>query len=1205
MEFDRAVQIWVDRLEGRERKKGLGSGYLVAPRLVLTTAHVLHHMDPDADNPLTVTLPDTSDQQFPAVVRWQPTDDRVDAALIEIAEGSGWQAPQSLGDLLTRPPQRYGLIIGTRPREVTGIGFPRMQKDGTVGQRGSEQFFGHIAPGTGSLASRYELISRDPTFAAADTLGGGSRWSGMSGAAVLTVDNDGDDLLCGVVRRDRQADAGGTRLTATPAASLLADKAFRDLITEHTGWEPALEPVEPSRLLKPAAADRSLLSPAALLRADAEAVTFHGRDTELADLQAWCENGTPAIQVRVLTGPGGQGKTRLARRLTDTLSWDRRWATGHLRSDLTDAPTPGAAPADFATLATSLNLLLVVDYAETRLRLVSSLITHLHRSRHRVRVLLLARSDGPWRTDAAEATPAVRDLLNRDPVVPLAPLIPTSKPAQDRHDAFRSAAQGLAFLLPLLRQPAYDWTALAATLRSPADLHDSRYDNVLTLQMTALVALLQHGPRPVDTASGTPLEATLLLHEKRFWKGSAKGVDLTLPISTLGAAVAVASLCGAGTQDEAKCVMTTLPDLPDQQAALAAKWVRSLYPPDGGRYWGSLQPDRIAEYHASYTLTEDDSTLPALLGAAAPGQQAQLVTVLARASIAHYNADRASDSEHVLRALDTALDIVPLAYRAAQAVSDALPYPSRITSHLALRLTTNLVHAYQQWVVDSPDVYESGLAISLTNLSNRLAEVGRKSEALAPIEQAVEIARRLAVDNAAAYEPDLAKSLTNLDSCLGVVGRHDEAVAAGEEAVEIHRRLAVDNAAAYEPGLATSLSNLASCLGVVGRHDEAVAAGEEAVEIHRRLAVDNAAAYEPGLATSLSNLGIELGEMGCQDEAVAADEEAVEIHRRLAVDNAAAYEPGLATSLTNLGLRLAEVGRGSEALAPSKQAVEIRRRLAVDNAAAYEPALATSLANLGDRLAEVGRKGEALAVTEEAVKIHRRLAVDDPAVCEPDLARWLTNLGDRLAEVGRKGEALAVTEEAVEIRHRLAVDDPAVHESGLAISLANLGDWLAEVGRKGEALAVTEEAVEIRHRLAVDDPAVHEPPLSYSLTALSNRLVEAGREGEALAVTEEAVKIHRRLAVDNPAVYRPVLADSLINLTAKLAVTGDLSGALRVTGEAVELFRKYLVTMPSLLPRLHDVLGLQAELLEGLWRPKDARKVRRWLRENPLPRDSH
>ncbi|MFI0923379.1 tetratricopeptide repeat protein [Streptomyces sp. NPDC021012] len=997
------MQIRVDRLRGGKRTRGFGSGYLVAPRLVLTAAHVLDDLDPDAGKPVTVSLPDTGEREYHAVVCWQRRDDTADAALIEVADGQdGWQVPQSLRDLITRPPQRYGLIIGNRPLPVTATGFPRMQKNADDGRRLDEQLTGLIAPGTGALAGRYEISSTDPTPGAEVT--GGSRWSGMSGAIVLADDGFGGDLLCGVVRRDRLAD-GGTRLTATTAADLLTDDAFRALVKEHTGWEPVLEPIEPASLLTPVTVDRDFRSPAALLRADTEAVAFHGRDTELADLHAWCENGPPSLSIQVVTGPGGQGKTRLARRLTDTLGW-HGWVTGHLRSDLTDDPTLDGTPPDFTTLNTALPLLLVVDYAETRPRLLRRLITHLHRSRHRVRLLLLARSDGEWRTGSLQAIPAVRDLLEEAPVTPLAPLIPTSRPAEDRRNAFHRAAGDLARLLPLVPTlPACDWLSLAAELKPSADLHDHRYGNVLTLQMTALVDLLQHGPHPVDAAPGTPPERTLLKHEDRFWEASAKAPahKLGLNASTLGAAVAVAALCGAGTRDEAVQVITTLPGIPDHRAASAADWLASLYPSDGDRYWGSLQPDRVAEHHASHVLESEAVSLPALLAAGSPAQQAQAIVVLARAAIAHYNAGRTVNSEHVLHSLDTALGTTPLTRPALQAAAVALSYPARVTVPLALALTTALVQANRQLAAADPAAYEPDFAASLSNLSNRLTEAGRRAEALAAAEQAVEIYRRLTAADSAAYEPRLAASLSNLGLDLPEAGRHVEALAAAEQAVEIYRRLTAADLATYEPRLAASLSNLSIRLSVAGRGTEALTAAEQAVEIRRRLAAANPAAYEPDLAVSLSNLSNRLTEAGRHVEALATAEQAVEIRRRLAATNPAAYEPGLAVSLSNLGNRLREAGRHAEALATAEQAVEIRRRLAATNPAAYEPGLAQSLTGLS-MTAVVGDPSGALRMTTEAVELYLR-HIDTTLTLLPGLYAVLTVQATALDKLGRSQDA--------------------------------------------------------------------------------------------------------------------------------------------------------------------------------------------------------
>ncbi|MEV5434472.1 tetratricopeptide repeat-containing serine protease family protein [Streptomyces sp. NPDC052682] len=1203
MEFDRRAQIRVSRAGTKGR--GFGSGYLIAPRLVLTAAHVLEGMDQTARDPVTVCLPDTGAREFPATVRWQRWDEKVDAALIEVRDGDDWQTPQSLADLLARPPQRYGLLIGTRPHPVTATGFPRMQKDPDDGRRLDEQLTGRITPGTGALASRYEISSTDPTPGTGSF--DDSRWAGISGAALLTDDGLGGDMLCGVIRRDRQAGAGA-RLTATPAAHLLNDTDFRALVTEHTGWEPVLEPVEPAALLTPAASERLLDSPASLLRADAEAVTFHGRDSELTDLHAWCQDDPPTIAVQVWTGPGGQGKTRLARRLTDLLS-HHGWATGHLRPDLTDHDTP----PDFTPLITALPLLIVVDYAETRPRLLRRLITCLHRSRHRVRLLLLARSDGEWRTDATlrEADAATRRLLKEAHPIELAPLIPRSRPAQDRRTAFADAAGDLArLLLRVHTVPDYDWSALAAALQPPDDLSHPRYDNALTLQLTALVTLLQHGPKPADASPGTPAEEILLEHEGSFWEASAQApaFKLNLPTTTLATAVAVAALCGATTTEAATHVLRTVADLPADKTARTAAWLARLYPAEPGRYWGSLQPDRVAEYHASQILEEDGIALPALLAAGTPAQQGQIITVLARAVIAHYNAGRTKRSEHLLRTMDTTLASTTLSYQGIQTATAALPHPSRITAPLALRLTSSLAQANGQLAQADPDVYEPDLASSLSNLGIRLSEAGRRSEALAAGQEAVEIYHRLAADNPSAYEPDLAGSLSNLGIRLSQAGRWSEALAATEEAVEIRRRLVADNPSAYEPDLARSLSNLGNRLSEAGRWSEALAAGQEAVEIYHRLVADNPAAYEPDLAGSLSNLGIRLSEAGRRSEALAAEQKAVEIRRRLAADNPAAYEPDLASSLSNLGIRLAEAGRRSEALTAEQKAVEIRRRLAADNPAAYEPDLAGSLSNLGARLAEAGRWSEALAAAEEAVEIYHRLAADNPAAYERDLAGSLSNLGARLAEAGRRSEALAAAEEAVEIYHRLAADNPAAYERDLAGSLSNLGIRLSEAGRWSEALAATEEAVEIRRRLAADNPAAYEPDLARSLSNLGIRLSEAGRRSEALAAEQKAVEIRRRLAADNPAAYEPDLASSLSNLGIQLSEAGRRSEALAAEQKAVEIRRRLATDNPAAyepdLARSLSNLGIRlseaGRRSEALTATEEAVEIRRRLAaDNP------
>jgi tetratricopeptide (TPR) repeat protein len=1006
MEFDRRVQVRVHR---PGKKRGFGSGYLVAPRLVLTAGHVLGDASGPRPGTVTVCRPDAGDQEFPATVRWYRKDDAVDGALVEVDDGHGWEPPESLADLRTRPPQRWGQIIGTRPHTVTIAGFPRMQRSPGDGRRLDEQLTGTIRPGTGSLARRYEVFSTDPTIPVElppDSKGTG--WSGMSGAALLC-----GDLLCGVVRRDRQA-TGGTRLTATPLNALLVDDAFHALVTAHCQWEPILEPAEPAGLLTPAARERDLRSPAMLLRADVEAVTFHGRDHELDQLLHWCLHDPDTFSVRVLTGPGGQGKTRLARHLTDTLR-QQGWITGYLRANL-----PDTTAADLSGLDTAYPLLVAVDYAETRPHLVRHLTEHLHTTRHPTRLLLLARSDGPWRTDTLGATAPAREVLAAALVMDLIPLFPRSAPPGARTNAFSRATADLARLLPHLSGLLEaDWAAVAAMVPAPHDLADPRYESVLTLQMTALTALLQHGPEPVETTLDEPAEATLLRHEQRYWEDTAKTPAFQLGdlrTTTLQRAVAVAAVCGAADRAEAEATVRKVPGLPPARALDAAEWLRSLYPAGPDRYWGSLQPDRVAEYHAARLLTGPGTPLPTLMSGASADQQAQVITVLARAAIGHYNARRTAESESILQALNTALDATTLHTEALQNATATLPSPAHVLNAFALRLANELTHAHRQLAQENPAAFEPYLARSLRHLGVQLSRVGREEEAVAAEQQAVKILRPLAQRDPA-LEPYLAESLNDLGVDLSAVGQKDQAWIATGQAVEIYRRLAAINPAIFEPDLANSLSNEGFDAWAAGQQEWAVAIEQESVEIYRRLARANPAAFEPDLAHTLSRLGILLSLVGRRGEALAAEQQAVEIRRRLAAENPAAFEPGLAISLNNLGLRLSEMGRRGEALAAAQQAVEIRRRLAADNPAAFEPGLARSLwASASVRVELQHDFPGALRAVEEAVGRFRRLVAARPAVFVRDLREVLGTQADVLDGLGRTGEA-------DKIRRRLATED--------------------------------------------------------------------------------------------------------------------------------------------------------------------------------------
>jgi hypothetical protein len=73
---------------------------------------------------------------------------------------------------------------------------------------------------------------------------------------------------------------------------------LRERGARHEGWQGTVEKAPPQ-------------SRARLLDPRREVVGFVGRESELAELAAWCQDNR-AGRLRLVTGPGGVGKTRLA-----------------------------------------------------------------------------------------------------------------------------------------------------------------------------------------------------------------------------------------------------------------------------------------------------------------------------------------------------------------------------------------------------------------------------------------------------------------------------------------------------------------------------------------------------------------------------------------------------------------------------------------------------------------------------------------------------------------------------------------------------------------------------------------------------------------------------------------------------------------------------------------------------------------------------
>ena len=114
-----------------------------------------------------------------------------------------------------------------------------------------------------------------------------------------------------------------------------------------------------------------------------------------------------------------------------------------------------------------------------------------------------------------------------------------------------------------------------------------------------------------------------------------------------------------------------------------------------------------------------------------------------------------------------------------------------------------------------------------------MADLGRREDALAAIEEAVTLHRDLAAARPDAFTPDLAMSLNNLPTSSPTWAAARTPWPPSRRPSPCYRDLAAARPDAFTPDLAMSLNNLANRLADLGRREDALAAIEEAVTLRR------------------------------------------------------------------------------------------------------------------------------------------------------------------------------------------------------------------------------------------------------------------------------------------------------------------------------------------------------------------------------------
>ncbi|MFX0581117.1 tetratricopeptide repeat protein [Nocardia nepalensis] len=922
-----------------------------------------------------------------------------------------------------------------------------------------------------------------------------------------------------------------------------------------------------------------------------------GRDGELDDLLRWMNTPEP-LAVRLIHASGGQGKTRLVRRLCE-LAAPAGWVAWRAFRVIETVDRAGTIE-----LTDQHELLLVVDDAhQWGTPALKALLDNIHsvaaRSDIKIRVLLLARATGFWWASIAT------HLDDREVAYDAMELAPLGL-RYSRRQVFDSAVG--AFVRTMYNPPPHVRQRDPAEYRSNLDLSGDRFESVLSLHMAALAAIHARRQGTALTLSSTSVSAYLLQHEYADWNSQFDQGLITTTTETLRRVVYLAILTGGLARADARSLLTRViggldfarleriiddhgrcysapvdshsvltPLQPDQlgeafisliipghpehppQAAASDPWVvdatHRLLAPEGGTppQWAPTALTRLVEAAERWPHITTNVLCPVL-------ERTPAIATCAGGVVLARLADLTGMPLTILRAIRRSLTDSPSTdpdmVAAVQSLDEAL-LPQRIAdsdepvskADLSMRYATRL---------------------DANNLPHQALEVTR---------QAIRLYRTAPQSTSASQLAKIARAEIALSRRLNRVGRPPQAVKSARKAVALYRLAVEQDSSTHISGLAEALDNLATCLEHARRPLQALDPALEAVEHYRDLAATDSNAAVANLASTLSNLSAVLVKLERLDEAVKILHEAIALDgQQLGKPTAAVDVPNYARRLTNVGELLGRTGHPREGIEASREAVALQRQLAERDPRANLHDLASSLMNLGRLLGRLGQPQEALDATQEAVDLRRRLADIEPDTYTAELAQAVHNLSIDLTNLGKPEQALDAAREAVGLYRSLTKKKPQIHIAALAKVLFGLANRLGDLGQAHKALEPAREAVAIYRRLVKANTDIHLPELAVALSNLSVWLGTTGQAEEALENAQESVALLQRLSDISADAYLADLAHAMGNAAVQLNAVGRPREALETVDEAIVLGRRLVEKHGTHVPRLARMLWICAEI---------------------------
>ncbi|KOU50222.1 helix-turn-helix domain-containing protein [Streptomyces sp. WM6378] len=286
--------------------------------------------------------------------------------------------------------------------------------------------------------------------------------------------------------------------------------------------------------------DQARRQPSQLLDTDREWVGFVGGNAPLERLRLWCKPSSdrPRIRLRLLRGPAGQGKSRLAAHFAAARcnpgNPATNWTTFHVLQE--GSPATASQRPSLPRVAGAQGYLLIVDDIERwRLEDLENLLYQCKQQQvGEIRILFITRSSGMWWARISNyASDLGMEVDEQD--------LPSVTGELDRGLLFAGARKSFAKVLRPRPQPD-----------TPVpDLSGDGFATVLAIHMAALADV--HAQCSGDRAPHKPeqVAAYLLGREAQHWASLAATTRMSTDPWVLAQVVYTAALTGPLTQEDA------------------------------------------------------------------------------------------------------------------------------------------------------------------------------------------------------------------------------------------------------------------------------------------------------------------------------------------------------------------------------------------------------------------------------------------------------------------------------------------------------------------------------------------------------------------------------------------------------------------------------------------------------------------------------